>query len=243
MRAIVLFVALLNAVYSLRINNNFNSNLIRYPYSILSASSPNTIEDSTERKELWKTISRLEKEAVEMLTNSPGDNNKIEEAFKLLSKSVHLKKSDPFLQLSEAYNIANDKSDKIECDRLLAAMKNAGLPPHIAEIISRRIEPSGLQNLVGSNNNDDGKPEDVDPGSTFSDTVTEKVRVKVNSYFDNEKSSPSSGRYMFYYKVGIYNEGPEPVQIVGRMWEIEKCDATEKEVSYKLYQYKYIYHF
>lgn len=34
---------------------------------------------------------------------------------------------------------------------------------------------------------------------------------------------------MFWYKVAIYNEGPEPVQIVARMWEIEKCKG-EKEV-------------
>ena len=34
---------------------------------------------------------------------------------------------------------------------------------------------------------------------------------------------------MFWYKVGIYNEGSEPVQIVARMWEIDKCRG-DKEV-------------
>ena len=217
---------LLSTVYTLRLNSRINTNsFIRSPFLLSSTSLD---DNNMERKELWKTISRLEKEAVEILSSSQGDNAKTEEAFKLLSKSIKLKKSDPFLQLSEAYNLANDNTNQQECDRLLAAMKNTGLPPHIAEIVSRRVESSSMQNIVGINE-DVGKPEEVDPGSTFSDTVTEKVRVKVNSYFDTEKSDPANGRYMFYYKVGIYNEGPEPVQVVGRMWEIEKCEG-EKEV-------------
>jgi hypothetical protein len=73
----------------------------------------------------------------------------------------------------------------------------------------------------------------VDPGSTFSDTVTDKVRVKVHSYYgklsmavlayyfscvrilvtdslplsDPARSVPDQGKYMFWYKVGIFNEG------------------------------------
>lgn len=227
MKYIALFLSfLLRTVYALRLNSRINTNsFIKSPFLLSSTSID---DNSMERKELWKTISRLEKEAVEILSSSQGDNAKVEEAFKLLSKSIKLKKSDPFLQLSEAYNLANDNTNQQECDRILAAMKNTGLPPHIAEIVSRRVESSSLQNIV-SINDDGGKPEEVDPGSTFSDTVTEKVRVKVSSYFDNEKSSAANGRYMFYYKVGIYNEGPEPVQVVGRMWEIEKCEG-EKEV-------------
>ncbi len=102
-------------------------------------------------------------------------------------------------------------------------MKNTGLPPHIAELVGRRR--SNKLTLAQS----DVKPEEVDPGSTFSDTVTEKIRVKVNSFFDSEKTNPAEGKYMFHYKVGIYNEGPEPVQVVARMWEIEKFEG-EKEI-------------
>ena len=76
----------------------------------------------------------------------------------------------------------------------------------------------------------DPEVEEVDPGSTFSDTVTDKIRVKVSSFYDRDKSDPAAGKFMFWYKVAIYNEGPEPVQIVARMWEIEKCRG-EKEVE------------
>jgi hypothetical protein len=54
-----------------------------------------------DRKELWKTISNLERKAVDLLTT--GEEKNIEEAYKLLSQSVYLKKDDPFLQLAANY--------------------------------------------------------------------------------------------------------------------------------------------
>ncbi len=74
------------------------------------------------------------------------------------------------------------------------------------------------------------QPEEVDAGSTFSDTVTEKIRVKVSSFYDSAKSDPANGKYMFYYKVAIFNEGSEAVQVVARMWEIEKCRGGKEVV-------------
>ena len=35
---------------------------------------------------------------------------------------------------------------------------------------------------------------------------------------------------MFWYKVAIYNEGPDAVQIVARMWEIERYASQEKDI-------------
>ena len=52
--------------------------------------------------------------------------------------------------------------------------------------------------------------------------------MKVNSFYDSEKSDPANGKFMFWYKVAIYNEGPEPVQIVARMWEIERSAAPRR---------------
>jgi ApaG protein len=170
---------------------------------------------------LWKSISTYERKAVELL--SLGDEGQTDEALKLLAKSVGLKKSDPFLQLADSLSAALDKDDTAEVDRLLADMKSTGVPPHIASLIAKQTQ------VVDSEQNYDVDGEDIDPGSTFSDTVTEKIRVKVSSFYDSEKSDPANGKYMFWYKVGIYNEGSEPVQIVARMWEIEKCKG-EKEV-------------
>eukprot|EP01035_Chromulina_nebulosa_P022677 gene22677-29362_t len=79
-------------------------------------------------------------------------------------------------------------------------MNSVGLPPHLNNLIQQKEKSTSL---AGS----EFLIEEVDPGTTFSDTITEKIRVKV----------------------AIYNEGPEPVQIVARMWEIEKCRG-EKEI-------------
>lgn len=179
-------------------------------------------DSNSDRKELWKKVSTLERKAVELLTK--GDEVSVDEAFKSLAESVNLKKDDPFLQLAESYGVASQKNDIEECERLLTAMKVAGVPPHIAGLASKKfITPS-------SSDVEDDTPEDVDPGSTFSDTVTEKIRVKVSSFYDSEKSDPANGKYMFWYKVGIYNEGPEPVQVVARMWDIEKCRGDKETV-------------
>eukprot|EP01041_Mallomonas_annulata_P009297 gene9297-19295_t len=190
---------------------------LSYKYSTETYQTKSDESPDVDRKDLWKSISVTEKQAVELLT--VGEDKSVEEAFKLLAKSISMKGKDPFMQLATAYNTALENKDTSECERLLAAMKNAGVPPHIAHLSSRKsqIVPIAVE------------LEDVDPGSTFSDTVTEKIRVKVNSFYDAAKSDPSIGKYMFWYKVGIYNEGSEPVQIVGRMWEIEKCEG-EKDV-------------
>lgn len=179
-----------------------------------------------ERIDLWKTISKLEKDAVELLAN--GKEKSVEEAFKLLSQSVSLKKNDPFLHLADLYSTAV-KDDKTEdCEKYMRAMKITNVPPHLSSL-ARLNERSSKESAEIDDEEDVVIEEEIDAGSTFSDTVTEKVRVKVNSYYDTEKSDPDNGKYMFWYKVAIYNEGPEPVQIVARMWEIEKCKG-EKEV-------------
>eukprot|EP01042_Synura_sphagnicola_P001314 gene1313-biopygen1408 len=64
-------------------------------------------------------------------------------------------------------------------------MQNIGVPPHIANAVTKRNQ------LIM----DTTSEEDIDDGSTFSDTVT----------------------------------GSEPIQVVGRTWEIEKCRG-EKEI-------------
>ena len=189
----------------------------RRPFLRMSSS------EKVDRKELWKSISQLERTAIELLssTSPDEDTDKYDEAYRLLAQSTYLKSSDPFVQLATSYSEALKANDDAECDRLLAAMRLTDVPPHIAGLVERK--QSNISDELPSID------EEVDAGSTFSDTVTEKIRVKVNSFYDAEKSDPVNGKYMFWYKVGIYNEGSEPVQIVARMWEIDKCRG-EKEV-------------
>jgi len=190
--------------------------------SPLSVKTSEKIDEQEARKELWKEISNLERQAVEMLSSGVDGDKSVDDAMKLLSKSVGLKRNDPFLKLADEYSSATNEGKTEVCEKLLLEMRAAGLPPHISGL----VKTGGSTSIVVE---ESGEPEEIDPGSTFSDTVTEKVRVKVNSFYDEEKSDPANGKYMFWYKVAIYNEGPEPVQIVARMWEIDKCKG-DKEV-------------
>ena len=185
--------------------------------------------DEVERKELWKTISECEKQAVELLiSGQQGSGNEdvqqIEEAFKLLSQSAGLKNSDPFLQLATQYAAALKRKDVVECESILKSMRVIGVPPHIASLASKQLAARHLE----IKNSALYQFDEVDLGSTFSEAVTEKIRVKVSSFYDGAHSDPVAGQYRFSYKVAIFNEGAEPVQLVGRTWEVVKCTG-EKE--------------
>ncbi len=210
----------------------------RIHFGVTTSTDDNTLET---RKELWKKISNMEREAVELLSNpSPVDAKQDRDsAYKLLAQSTVLKKQDPFVELAEDYSAASLVSDEAACSDLLVKMEESGLPPHIESKVRATTVPQVV--VEGGEDSSEGggstsgeisslEDDDVDLSSTFSDTVTEKIRVKVNSFYDSEKSDPANGKFMFWYKVAIYNEGPEPVQIVARMWEIEKVGGTKETV-------------
>lgn len=213
-----------------------NSQLVLIPHAKLrmkTDAAPVSIRtvDAQNRKELWIKVSGLEKKAVELLCE--GSDESTEEACRLFAESTGLKSKDPFVQLATEYSSLKTDSAEDKGKGLLREMRRVGVPPHIDQLAARQIKQALAVSEQDSADNEDGNfvgiMEDVDLGSTFSDTVTDKVRVKVSSFFDSEKSDPENGKYMFYYKVNVFNEGPEPVQIVARMWEIEKCRG-EKEV-------------
>eukprot|EP00600_Ochromonadales_sp_CCMP1393_P003801 CAMPEP_0174990906 /NCGR_PEP_ID=MMETSP0004_2-20121128/21583_1 /TAXON_ID=420556 /ORGANISM="Ochromonas sp., Strain CCMP1393" /LENGTH=275 /DNA_ID=CAMNT_0016244569 /DNA_START=207 /DNA_END=1034 /DNA_ORIENTATION=- len=188
-----------------------------------------------ERKELWKSISNYEMKAVQTLRSFPGDDKsteaveKKEEAYKLFAMAVSMRDRDPFFELSRQYAAAQDANDDAEIQRIMEAMQLAKLPPHLTSLVQADPQAASTAMLSSGSEFSADAPEEVDPGTTFSDTVTEKIRVKISSFYDADKSEPDEGKYMFWYKVAIHNESPEPVQVVARMWEIEKCKG-EKEV-------------
>ena len=202
-----------------------------------------------QRKDLWKSISKLEKDAVKKLSQSgsiesPESDATIElaEVHKLFAQSTILKNSDPYVQLARKYALAVDDKDEALCEQIIQAMNKIGVPPHVNSLAKRESTRSSLTDVAKQgeegteirNGEGDGDsncvPEEVDAGSTFSDTTTDQVRVKVNSFYDAARSDPAEGRFMFYYKVAIFNEGSEAVQVVARQWEILKCRGDKETV-------------
>jgi ApaG protein len=64
----------------------------------------------------------------------------------------------------------------------------------------------------------------------MSDTTTRGIRVRVQSFYDEERSSPSENYYFFAYTVTISNLGGEPAQLVSREWIITDGNGETQRV-------------
>lgn len=154
--------------------------------------------------------------------DSQGDDGK---CISLFALSAHLRNSDPFFRLSSMYHRALEKGAETAAQKLWEELKSVGLPPHIQNVLEWKMR--------SSREDDDAvsvESEEVDPSTAFSETVTERIRVKVHSFFDSAHSDVSKGQFLFWYKVAIINEGSEPVQVLGRSWEIEKYTGERESV-------------
>ena len=67
-------------------------------------------------------------------------------------------------------------------------------------------------------------------GRFVSDAVTRGIRVRVESAYLPERSSPRTRQYVFSYTVKIGNEGREPAQLRTRHWIITDGNGNVQEV-------------
>ncbi len=65
----------------------------------------------------------------------------------------------------------------------------------------------------------------------MSDTTTRGIRVQVESFYDEERSSPDEGYYFFAYQVRISNVGHETAQLISREWIITDAQGREQRVQ------------
>ncbi|HUB07299.1 MAG TPA: Co2+/Mg2+ efflux protein ApaG [Myxococcales bacterium] len=64
----------------------------------------------------------------------------------------------------------------------------------------------------------------------MSEAITEGIRVKVESTYVPDQSSPRQGRYAFAYRVHISNEGASVAQLRSRHWIITDGNGERQEV-------------
>jgi ApaG protein len=64
-----------------------------------------------------------------------------------------------------------------------------------------------------------------------SHSLTDGIRVEVESFFVPEQSDPAGDRYVFAYRIRITNESDEVVQLVRRHWVITDGDGSIREVE------------
>ncbi|MFL6259050.1 MAG: Co2+/Mg2+ efflux protein ApaG [Thermoanaerobaculia bacterium] len=65
----------------------------------------------------------------------------------------------------------------------------------------------------------------------MSDTTTRGIRVQVQSFYDEERSSPPENYYFFAYRVTISNVGGEPAQLVSREWIVTDGNGETQRVQ------------
>ncbi|HEV2852617.1 MAG TPA: Co2+/Mg2+ efflux protein ApaG [Thermoanaerobaculia bacterium] len=64
----------------------------------------------------------------------------------------------------------------------------------------------------------------------MSDTTTRGIRVQVQSYYDEVRSSPQESYYFFTYQVRISNVGSEAAQLISREWLITDGNGDTQRV-------------
>src|SRR3954470_22203863 len=65
----------------------------------------------------------------------------------------------------------------------------------------------------------------------MSDTTTRGIRVQVQSFYDEESSSPPENYYFFAYRVTISNLGSETAQLLSREWIITDGNGERQRVQ------------
>ena len=61
-------------------------------------------------------------------------------------------------------------------------------------------------------------------------TVTRGIEVEVEPFYMEERSDPNEGRYFWGYRVTIYNQSDELVQLLSRYWHITDGQGRVEEV-------------
>jgi ApaG protein len=64
-----------------------------------------------------------------------------------------------------------------------------------------------------------------------SDAITRGIRVQVEGFYDEERSSPQESYYFFAYQVRISNVDSDTVQLVSREWIITDGNGEEQRVQ------------
>lgn len=65
----------------------------------------------------------------------------------------------------------------------------------------------------------------------MSDATTRGIRVQVESFYDEERSSPQENYYFFAYQVRISNLDSDPVQLMSREWIITDGNGEQQKVQ------------
>jgi ApaG protein len=62
-------------------------------------------------------------------------------------------------------------------------------------------------------------------------TITENIKVSVETIYQPEYSNPANNHYMFAYKISIQNLSSNTIQLLRRHWHIFDSNGISREVE------------
>lgn len=66
--------------------------------------------------------------------------------------------------------------------------------------------------------------------TSSTDPLSDRIRVEPIAEYLADKSDPSTGRYVFAYRIRIHNAGDIPARLVSRHWIITDQEGQREEV-------------
>jgi len=60
--------------------------------------------------------------------------------------------------------------------------------------------------------------------------TTRSIQVSVEPFYLADRSDPEAGEFFWAYRIGITNQGEEPVQLISRHWKITDANGRTEEV-------------
>lgn len=61
--------------------------------------------------------------------------------------------------------------------------------------------------------------------------ITNRIKVSVETFFQEQYSNPLAEEFMFAYQIRIFNGNDFPVQLIRRHWEIIDSNGEHREVK------------
>lgn len=142
------------------------------------------------------------------------------DAARIRDRIESLSLADDYFRTNKDLERAVEEQRFGDAARLRDILKGLQPPPGMAVLRGEQTPQEGDMPTMNMN--------DV---SNASSTVTEGIRVLVESTYMAEQSLPEQNRFLFSYKVIIKNEGKHTCQLVSRHWIISSAVGPSSEVK------------
>lgn len=179
------------------IESSFEFRLVFPQVSLLSYSRRFSISS---RNALWEKVLSHEKNVLSLISSG---NFTIKEVFLELAQSLDCRLKDSFYKSCMEYNNAVKLNDSKLCEEILNSINIDDLPPNIKTYMSPQVKKCIFED--------------------YSDVISNFVRVRAKSFYIPDRSEPKRDLYMFGYKISIYNDGNQTIQVTGSSWTVSNA--------------------